>query len=270
MTTVVITGASSGVGASAARMLRDSGVRVVIVGRDPNRTAAVAKEFRADAFVADFARLAEVQTLAERLCRKYSRIDVLAANAGGIPPQGKTADGVEATFQTNALAPWLLMELLAEPLAGGRVIATSSQTHARATLPEPVGQIAAHAGGLSRMGVYARAKLAGGILLREFGRRHPDIDVGDFHPGIMATDFVRYMGAPASAAIKVLGKPLLDKPTDGAQRLVHLATANEPLAGHYFVKNRPIAGSPLLQDAELGSQLWQLAENLTAVPHDEP
>jgi NAD(P)-dependent dehydrogenase (short-subunit alcohol dehydrogenase family) len=269
MTTVVITGASSGVGASAARMLSDNGARVVIVGRDPERTTAIAGEVRGDAYIADFARLGEVHALANALRRQYHRIDVLAANAGGIPPQGKSADGVEATFQTNALAPWLLMTLLAKPLAGGRIVATSSQTHTRATLPEPLDQIAVNADGLSRMRSYARAKLAGGILLREFARRHPGIDVGDFHPGIMATDFVRYMGGPASVAIKVLGRPLLDGPTDGAQRLVHLVTATEQLGGRYFVKNRPSAGSPLLQNAELGSQLWRLAESLTAIQHDD-
>lgn len=61
---------------------------------------------------------------------------MLAANAGGVPEKGRTVDGVEATFQVNALAPWLLMELLADRLSGGRVVVTSSRSHAGAHIAD--------------------------------------------------------------------------------------------------------------------------------------
>jgi hypothetical protein len=64
--------------------------------------------------------------------------------------------------------------------------------------------------------VYARAKLAFGVL-REFGRRTPGVTVADFHPGIIASDFGRYMGV-RGAVLTRLAKPFLDRPVDGARR----------------------------------------------------
>lgn len=264
MTTVVLTGASSGLGASAAHMLREKGVSLVVVGRDTVRTTAIASEVGATGYSADFSKLDQVRSLASTLMRAHSRIDVLAANAGGVPASGQTVDGVESTFQVNALAPWLLIELLAGALSGGRVVATSSRSHVGAHITDDTLEtIATSTNRLSRHRTYGRAKLAAGILLREYGRRHPDIDVGDFHPGIMATDFGRYLGT-SGTVLKTLAAPFLDSADDGARRLVHLALSPEPLAGRYFVRGRPSSGSAQLQDGRLGDRLWHLAESLAA------
>jgi NAD(P)-dependent dehydrogenase (short-subunit alcohol dehydrogenase family) len=266
VTTVVLTGASSGLGARAAHRLHDKGIEVVVVGRDAERTAAVANELGAQRYTVDFGQLDQVRVLAKTLTREYPHIDVLAANAGGVPQQERTVGDVEATFQVNALGPWLLIELVAGALSGGRVLATSSRSHSGAHITEDaIETVVTSTGRLSRHRVYARAKLAAGILLREYGRRHPDIDVGDFHPGIMATDFGRYLG-PTGTVLKVLAAPLLDSADDGARRLVHLALTPEPLAGRYFVKSRPATGSPQLHDRRLGDRLWRLAQSLTDTP----
>jgi NAD(P)-dependent dehydrogenase (short-subunit alcohol dehydrogenase family) len=263
VTTVVLTGASSGLGARAAHRLHDEGIELVVVGRDAARIAAIADELGAQRYTVDFAQLDQVRTLAETLTREYPRIDVVAANAGGVPQEERTVDGVEATFQVNALGPWLLIELLAGALAGGRILATSSRSHTGAHISEDgIETIATCAGRLSRHGAYARAKLAAGILLREYGHRHPNIDVGDFHPGVMATDFGRYLGS-AGRVLKVLAAPFLDSADDGARRLVDLALTPEPLAGKYFAKNQSATGSPQLHDRRLGDRLWGLAQSLT-------
>jgi NAD(P)-dependent dehydrogenase (short-subunit alcohol dehydrogenase family) len=243
--------------------LHDKGIQVVVVGRDAERTTAIAEKLGATGYIADFAQLDQVRSLASTLIREHPRIDVLAANAGGVPASGCTADGVETTFQVNALAPWLLMELLAGALSGGRVVVTSSRSHTGAQIPEDaIETIATGTARLSRHRAYARAKLAAGILLREYGRRHPDIDVGDFHPGVMATDFGRYLGTTGTV-LKVLTAPFLDSADDGARRLVQLALSSEPLAGKYFAKDRPSTGSPQLHDGRLGDRLWRLAQSLT-------
>src|SRR5947209_1369531 len=92
--TIVITGASNGVGAAAARRLRRSGENVVVVGRSESKTAAVAAELDADYFVADFSDLSQVRALADKIRSQYPRIDVLANNAGGMfPKTQRTADG---------------------------------------------------------------------------------------------------------------------------------------------------------------------------------
>jgi NAD(P)-dependent dehydrogenase (short-subunit alcohol dehydrogenase family) len=82
--TIVITGASDGIGAAAARALTAKGDQVVLVGRSPEKTAAVARELHGPHHVADFADLAQVRDLAGRLTAAYPRIDVLANNASGI------------------------------------------------------------------------------------------------------------------------------------------------------------------------------------------
>lgn len=260
---VVITGSSSGLGAEAARALHSLGAQVVLVGRSPERTAALAAELGVTGHTADFARLADVRALAGRLLDTLPRVDVLAANAGGIPGEKTpTADGIEPVLQTNALGPWLLTRLLLPLLDGGRVVATSSRSHAGATLPSSdLERIALSTDGLGPHRVYARAKLVGGILLRELGRRHPGTTVADFHPGIMATDFGRYLGG-LGAVLKVVASPVLDSPAQGARRLVDLVGSEEDVNGRYFVRGRPAAGSPLLTDQALAVRLWTLAERL--------
>ncbi|WP_437765206.1 SDR family NAD(P)-dependent oxidoreductase [Sorangium sp. So ce281] len=262
---VVITGASSGIGAAAARELRRRGASVVPVGRSPQKTAALCAELGVRGHSVDFTRLDEVRRLAHDLLSTLPRIDVLAANAGGIPADRQpTSSGIEPIFQVNTLGPWLLMRLLAPRLTGGRVIATSSRSHTGATLSsDTLARISTSTAGLGHHNVYARAKLASGILLREFGRRHPQVVVADFHPGIITSDFGRYLGA-AGAALKVLAAPFLDTPAQGAQRLVHLAMTERDIHGKYFVSNQPAAGSPLLNDCTLGIELWTLAERLAS------
>jgi NAD(P)-dependent dehydrogenase (short-subunit alcohol dehydrogenase family) len=119
--TIVITGASDGLGAAAAKRLSRSGENVVVVGRSPQKTKAVATEIGADYLLADFTDLVQVRALAEQLLARYPRIDVLANNAGGIMAEREvTVDGHEKTFQVNHLAPFLLTTLLLDRLVEAR------------------------------------------------------------------------------------------------------------------------------------------------------
>jgi NAD(P)-dependent dehydrogenase (short-subunit alcohol dehydrogenase family) len=105
MKTIVVTGASDGIGAAAARKLHADGHRVIVVGRSPEKTAAIGKELGADHFVADFAVLDQVRELAAGLDAACPSIDVLCNNAGGVfGDPAKTVDGFEKTFQVNHLA----------------------------------------------------------------------------------------------------------------------------------------------------------------------
>ena len=128
--TVVVTGASDGIGAEAARELAAAGDHVVVVGRSPAKTAALATELGTDHLVADFSRLDDVRVLADAPLAGCPRIDVLANNAGAIfaGTRSTTTDGHESTFQVNYLAPFLLTELLHDRLVESRatVVNTSS------------------------------------------------------------------------------------------------------------------------------------------------
>jgi NAD(P)-dependent dehydrogenase (short-subunit alcohol dehydrogenase family) len=129
--TIVITGASDGIGAAAARRLCQSGEKVVAAGRSKSKTAAVAGELGADYFVADFADLPQVRNLAHELRSRYARIDVLANNAGAMTSTlHMTDDGYDTTYQVNYLAPFLLTTLLSDVLVDSHaaVVNTSSMT----------------------------------------------------------------------------------------------------------------------------------------------
>ena len=132
---VVVTGASDGVGEAAALALARTGAQVVVVGRSPAKTRAVAASVGAAAgspvphHTVDFADLGQVRALAAELVATHERIDVLVDNAGLIAGQRTvTGDGHELTMQVNHLGPYLLTRLLRDPLvaAGGRVIVTAS------------------------------------------------------------------------------------------------------------------------------------------------
>src|SRR5690242_17703894 len=133
--TIVITGASSGVGLAAAEQLAAEGDEVVVVGRNPERLAAAvqrvekaAKGPKPGQFRADFESFDDVRRLADHLLTTYPKIDVLANNAGGmVGKYRRTQDGYEATIQGNHLAPFLLTHLLRERLAGKRVVNTASE-----------------------------------------------------------------------------------------------------------------------------------------------
>ena len=190
--TVIITGASDGIGAVAARQLAARGDHVVIVGRSPDKTHAVASQLRADAFVADFARLDDVRDLATALLERYPRIDVLANNAGGILGRREiTVDGNEKTFQVNHLAPFLLTNLLLDRLADSRatVINTSSVANSRFARFD-IDDLNAERG-YSENRAYGNAKLANILFTTELHKRTFDrgISTAAFHPGIVATNF---------------------------------------------------------------------------------
>ena len=98
MKTVIITGASDGIGFAAARRIKELGHNVVIVGRNAEKTKARAEELGAPYHIADYTRLSGVARLAEELAN-YGHIDALCNNAGGIFQNKEyTVDGYEKTF----------------------------------------------------------------------------------------------------------------------------------------------------------------------------
>ena len=120
--TVVVTGATRGIGKATALGLAAMGAHVAITARDRGRAEAAAGEIRAahgkvDVFIADLSSQAEVRGLAHQLLRNLPRIDVLVNNAGGYwDTRHVTIDGLEHTFALNHLAPFLLTNLLLDRL----------------------------------------------------------------------------------------------------------------------------------------------------------
>src|SRR5262245_59141733 len=142
---VVITGATSGIGESAAQKLASMGARIVMVARNADRAAKTLSHLRKvsprmehHVHYADLSRLAEIKRVAKEIATTESRIDVLINNAGAMfARRGLCPDGLELTLATNHLSYFVLTAGLREPLlAAGRarIINISSEAHRRAKL----------------------------------------------------------------------------------------------------------------------------------------
>ncbi|MGV0815993.1 SDR family NAD(P)-dependent oxidoreductase [Mycolicibacterium boenickei] len=263
--TIVITGASDGVGAAAARQLSRRGDNVVVVGRSPSKTEAVAGALGADCLVADFAELGQVRDLAAQLLDRYPRIDVLANNAGGIMSGTRqaTVDGFEKTFQVNHLAPFLLTTLLLDRLiaAGASVINTSSVGN------RLFGHIDItdlnHERGFKAQKAYGDAKLANILFTKELHRRYHSagISTAAFHPGPVASNFGAEANNPALELLyrTPLKKLILISPDKGADQLVWLATSTpgtDWTSGQYYARHKPGRPNKQANDPVLAQQLW--------------
>jgi NAD(P)-dependent dehydrogenase (short-subunit alcohol dehydrogenase family) len=259
--TVVVTGASSGVGLAAAQEFARRGARVVVVGRDPDRLASAVSAVQEaagsapDQFRADFARLDEVRALAAHLLDRYEKIDVLANNAGGLVSKfTSTVDGYESTIQGNHLAPFLLTNLLRDRLRGGRVVNTASDAH-RSGVPDP-DNLTGNGGRYSAFGTYGASKAANILFAAEAGRRWPDILSTSYHPGVVRSRF-----GSDSFAVSMFYKitPFLVTPAGGADTMVWLATtdAAEVTQGGYYIKRQLRQPAPAAADPELAARLWE-------------
>ncbi|MEV4847175.1 SDR family NAD(P)-dependent oxidoreductase [Micromonospora matsumotoense] len=255
--TVVVTGASSGIGLAASVALARRGDRVALVGRDPARLQAAgdrvreASGERPELFRADFAVLDDVRGLAERLRAAYDRIDVLANNAGAIVLEPlTTVDGFELSIQANHLASFLLSNLLIDRV--GRLVVTASGAHRSGTL-DPDDLNAA----LRRyrpMRAYGTSKQANILFAAEAARRWPDVPAYSFHPGVVRTRF------GADSRLVALGMRVLPfrSPEKGAETLLWLANqpASRLVDGGYYADRRLRRPWPRAADPALAARLW--------------
>jgi len=271
MSTIVITGASSGIGRAAAVALAERGHEVVVVGRDPGRTTKTAALVGGEAFLADFDRLDDVHRLARELRARYSSIDVLANNAGGlVPRRGTSADGHERTLQHNYLAPFLLTNLLLPCLPdGARVINTASVLNrfGRIHLDDLDGRRRPYGGGWP---AYCAAKLATILFTRQLAVRTA-VAAYAFHPGFVATSF----GQQSRLSGMLLGVASAQQisPEQGAAPLIELASGPTLMAtsGTYFdglYPNGAVARSA--NNEALASRLWEASASLVGMGQTTP
>jgi NAD(P)-dependent dehydrogenase (short-subunit alcohol dehydrogenase family) len=271
--TIVITGASDGVGAAAARRLVKAGDAVVVVGRSPQKTAAVAGELGADSFVADFADLAQVRALADQLLERYPVIDILANNAGGLfaGTREVTVDGHEKTFQVNHLAPFLLTTRLLDRLIASRASVLNTSSVGNKFLGRVDIDDLDAANGFKAMRAYGTSKLENILFTRELHRRYHDqgITTAAFHPGNVASNFSSESDNPLSKLIyrTPLKRIVLISPEKGSDELVWLATGTpgrDWQSGQYYDKHKPGAVNKQADDPQLAVQLWERSEAMIA------
>ena len=196
MTTVLITGATRGLGLAAAHSAAAQGARVLVAGRSPKTVRATAEAIGGEPVVLDLERLADVRAVADAL----PAVDVVALNAGVqvVTGASRTADGFETVFQVNHLAHLLLADLLLARVARpARLVLTGSGTHdpARRTgMPAPLdGDIGAwaragdgdEAPGVAGRRRYTTSKLLNAAVAAALAREHRDVHVTCVDPGLM-------------------------------------------------------------------------------------
>lgn len=273
---VVITGASDGIGAAAARRLHAHGHTVVVVGRSAQKTRAVADELGADSYVADFTRLDDVERLADQLCAAYPRIDVLANNAGGVfGDRTKTVDGFEKTFQVNHLAPFLLTRRLLDTLVASRASVLQTSSTVRFAQEIDLADLD-HDHHYDPVRAYSAAKLENILFTTELHRRHhaDGLSAASFYPGNVATNFASDTTSPIMRLVRflgtkpVIGSALLTTPEQGADQIVWLAEGTPGTdwqSGAYYYKRRASTPrNPQAVDADLARRLWERSEELLA------
>lgn len=270
--TIVITGASDGIGAAAASQLHQAGERVVVVGRDPDKTRAVAGRIGAPWHVADYGDLLQVRDLAAVLLDTYPRIDVLANNAGGIfSAREETVDGFEKTFQVNHLGGFLLTNLLLDRLREGAasVIQTSSVA-ARRLAHFDIDDLQGEKR-YSASAAYGNAKLANVLFTKELQRRYggSGLSAVAFHPGAVASGFAAASTGPRRwMYTNPVMRRLMTSTEVGGSRLTWLSLGRpgvdwEP--GQYYARNRVARTHRLADDPVLAERLWERSAELVGL-----
>jgi NAD(P)-dependent dehydrogenase (short-subunit alcohol dehydrogenase family) len=269
----VITGASSGIGKAAAKMLLADGWHVIAHGRDRARTVAAGEELRAatppgarlDVVQGDLALLSDAARLATEIAALTPRIEALLCNAGGVRAEKfVTAEGHEATFSGNHLGHFLLVQrLMPQLIAAGtaRVIATSSSAHLVAP-PIDWADPQSLENWVS-VPAYALAKLYNILFTRELARRGAvdGIIAHAMHPGIVGTNFASHGN---EAMQTYMAAAQLDPPERSAATLAWLANAPEPgeCSGRYWFGKAQLAPSAAAQNDDDARRLWEVSERL--------
>lgn len=271
--TVVVTGATAGIGRVACERLAALGASLALVARDRLRAEALAAALaRAGApsvsvHVADLSRLAEVRRVAGELT-SLPRIDVLLNNAGAIfNRREQTADGFERTLALNHLAYFTLTNLLCDRLkamASARVVNVASEAHRGAALTfDDLQSTRGYSGWLA----YKRSKLCNILFTRALARRLAGsrVTANALHPGFVATNFGNNNGGIFRVGIGIAKQFMAIPPTDGAKTSVYLASAPEVanLSGLYFDKCAAREPSAEAQDDEAAERLWHESVRMT-------
>ena len=260
--TILVTGATDGLGKRVALELAARGATVLLHGRNPDRSEAALEEIRKEtgaeesrSYLADFSSLGAVRALAERILAKHERLDVLINNAGTVVPERKESeDGFELTFAVNYLAHFLLTRLLLPLLrdsAPARIVNVASAGQSPVDFSDVMLKR-----GYDSMRAYNRSKLAQVMFTFELAGRLSDaaVTANALHPAsLMDTKMVlETFGYNMSTIEK------------GANATVRLAASPEleGVTGRYFDGTREVRANRQAYDAEARRKLWTLSEEL--------
>jgi NAD(P)-dependent dehydrogenase (short-subunit alcohol dehydrogenase family) len=262
--TILVTGATDGLGKRVARELAAKGSTVLLHGRSPERLEATLEELRGQtntekvgSYVADLSSLAAVRDLADRILSEYDRLDVLVNNAGIIVQERKESeDGYELTFAVNYLSHFLLTSLLLPLLkdsAPARVVNVASAGQS----PIDFSNLMLEQG-YDAMRAYSQSKLAQVMFTFELAERlqGTGVTVNALHPAsLMDTKMVQSTFGYNMSTVE-----------EGTEAVVRLAVSPEVdrITGSYFDGKREARANRQAYDPQARDRLWILSEQLCA------
>ncbi len=275
--TILVTGATSGIGLEASVKLAGMGAELVLVGRNQARLDAAIAQVKergktdlASGLLCDFEELSQIRTLASEFKAKHKKLHVLINNAGLVSDTRRLSkDGYELTFAVNHLGYFLLTTLLLDVIvasAPARIVNVSSVGHKRGGMDFDDLMMEKD---YSIMKAYGRSKLGNIMFTRELAERLKDkgVTVNALHPGGVATNI--WTGAPwYGKPLIAIAKLFMDTPEEGGDRLVYLAESDEVegKTGGYYLNNRLTEPTELARDAGVAKKLWKKSEELTQSP----
>ena len=273
--TVVVTGATAGIGRVACERLAAMGASLALVARNRAKAAALADDLRrrgapsATVHVADLSRAPEMHRVAAELAA-LPRVDVLLNNAGAIfSRRVVTGDGFERTFALNHLAYFVLTNRLLDrrkAAAPARVVNVASEAHRGATLDFADLQTAR---GYSGWLAYKRSKLCNILFTRALARRlaGTGVTANALHPGFVATDFGNNNGGIFRTGLGLAKRFMAIAPAEGAKTPVYLVSAPEVASssGLYFDKCAVREPSAAAQDDQSAEALWRESARVAGV-----
>ena len=259
MATILVTGATDGIGRETARILVSRGADVVVHGRTADKAEQARSEVKAKrAVAADLTSLEEVRALAKHV-GDFGVIDVVINNAGVyMKKRAETTDGRELTMAVNHDAPFLLTHLLLPALMkskDARVINVSSIAHGRGRVDvDDIDMKRAWDG----YGAYASSKLANILFTMELAKRlrATSVKVNALHPGVVSTKLLQ-------AGFGMNGP---DSLSAGAATSVQLALDPLAVTGRYFAATRESAPSKTAHDEDLCRRFYEASCARVGVP----
>jgi NAD(P)-dependent dehydrogenase (short-subunit alcohol dehydrogenase family) len=270
--TILVTGATDGLGRALARELARRGATVLLHGRSKRRLEETRREIgqatgsdRLRTYLADLASLEQVRRLGSEVAGEHERLDVLVNNAGigGAGPRELSADGLELRFAVNYLAPFLLTDLLLPLLrrsAPARVVNVASVGQAPIDFDDPMLER-----GYDPMRAYGQSKLAQIMFTFELAERlraggDAGVTVNALHPAsLMNTKMVLESFGYTMSTVQ-----------DGMAATLRLVVSPEleGVSGRYYDRLREARADPQAYDPQARRRLWRLSQELTGRPQD--
>ncbi|WP_426278629.1 oxidoreductase [Chryseobacterium sp. S-02] len=286
--TILITGANSGLGFEASRVLSSKGAHVIMTARNlksGNEAISLIKKENADAKLdlmqLDLSDFASIHKFSEEFHQKYEQLDVLINNAGVMFPAKRelTKQNFEIQFGTNHLGHFLLTGLLLDILKNtpnSRIAIQSSGQHkAKMGKPDIYFDDLNFDKGYNKYVAYTQSKLANLLFAYELERHltanNIDVTVVAAHPGYTKTNLVRHSGFFVQSIITNI---LAQSVEMGTLPILRAATDTSVTGGEYFgpTKMNEMRGYPELvkssdksYDKELAAKLWKVSEKLTQI-----